>query len=84
MVAFDSELRRRVLREPLPAFTEMTQSDPGEFASHLVHVRAEGVSRSRNDYLNGVSAVADPILGTALRHHMSTPRHSGSGSGLRR
>lgn len=64
MAAFDSELRSRALRDPLPAFTEMTLSDPGEFASHLDQVRAEGVSRSRNDYLNGVSAVAAPILGS--------------------
>jgi DNA-binding IclR family transcriptional regulator len=64
MAAFDSELRRRVLGDPLPAFTEMTHSDPEEFASHLDQVRAEGVSRSRNDYLNGVSAVAAPILGS--------------------
>ncbi|GAA2863031.1 IclR family transcriptional regulator [Pseudonocardia halophobica] len=67
MVAFDPTIRARVLAEPLPAFTSETHVDPAEFAAHLEHVRAEGVSRSRDDYLTGVSAVAAPILG----HHGS-------------
>lgn len=64
MVASDPEIRRRVLRGPLPAFTESTHVDPGEFATHLDQVRAEGISRSRDDYLHGVSAVAAPVLGS--------------------
>lgn len=63
MVAFDPKLRRRVLQEPLRAFTEKTHVDPEEFAAHLDLVRASGISRSRDDYLDGVSAVAAPILG---------------------
>ncbi|MFR9730684.1 IclR family transcriptional regulator [Saccharopolyspora sp. MS10] len=64
MVAFDPELRRRVLAEPLPAFTGETFVDPAEFAAHLDEVRAGGVARSRDDYLQGVSAVAAPVLGS--------------------
>lgn len=64
MVAFDAELRRRVLREALPAFTDATMVDPEEFAEYLDRARADGIARSRNDYLHGVSAVAAPVLGS--------------------
>ncbi|MDQ0380941.1 IclR family transcriptional regulator [Amycolatopsis thermophila] len=63
MAAFDPDLRARVLAGPLPAFTPATHSDRDEFAAYLDQVRAEGVSVSRDDYLNGVSAVAAPVLG---------------------
>ncbi|MEU0507979.1 IclR family transcriptional regulator [Amycolatopsis sp. NPDC006125] len=63
MAAFDPELRARVLDGPLPAFTATTHSDRDELAAYLDQVRAEGVSFSRDDYLDGVSAVAAPVLG---------------------
>lgn len=63
MVAFDPALRARVLVAPMPSYTEHTHVDPVEFAGHLDTVREEGVSRSRDDYLTGVSAVAAPVLG---------------------
>ncbi|GAB3568928.1 IclR family transcriptional regulator [Amycolatopsis endophytica] len=63
MAAFDADLRERVLAGPLPAFTAGTHVDPAEFAAHLDRVRADGVSFSHDDYLNGVSAVAAPVLG---------------------
>lgn len=64
MVAFDPALRARVLAEPMPSYTEHTHVDPVEFAAHLDAVRADGISRSRDDYLTGVSAVAAPVLGS--------------------
>jgi DNA-binding IclR family transcriptional regulator len=63
MAAFDPAIRTRVLTDPLPAFTSATHVDRAELAAHLDAVRLEGLSRSRDDYLTGVSAVAAPILG---------------------
>ncbi|MFF5986229.1 IclR family transcriptional regulator [Prauserella flavalba] len=63
MAAFDPEIRRRVLKGRLEAFTEETHIDPAALESHLERVRTEGISRSHDDYLRGVSAVAAPVLG---------------------
>ena len=42
MVAFDPQLRARVLAGPLPAFTARTHVNAEEFARHLDRVRADG------------------------------------------
>ncbi|MEJ2867002.1 IclR family transcriptional regulator [Actinomycetospora sp. OC33-EN08] len=67
MLAFDDELRARALADGLPAFTPATRTDPADLTRHLDAVRAAGVAQSHGDYLEGVSAVAAPLLGPGER-----------------
>ncbi|KAJ1683794.1 hypothetical protein LUZ63_020939 [Rhynchospora breviuscula] len=63
MAAYDDALRARLLAGPADPFTASTLTDPAALAARLDAVRADGVSTSRGDYLDGVAAVAAPILG---------------------
>ncbi|WP_262365919.1 IclR family transcriptional regulator [Gordonia sp. OPL2] len=62
MLAYSEELRDRWIHDDLPAFTDRTLVDATELRSHLDVVRREGYSLSNSDYLDGVAAVAAPIV----------------------
>ncbi|SNT51977.1 IclR family transcriptional regulator [Rhodococcoides kyotonense] len=63
MLAFSNTLRERWFRRDLSAFTERTLTDVDALTEHLDAVRENGYSVSNSDYLQGVAAVAAPILG---------------------
>lgn len=63
MLAFSDMLRNRWIERGLPSFTEHTLTDAAALGKHLDSVREAGYSVSNSDYLEGVAAVAAPILG---------------------
>ncbi|MBY6413485.1 IclR family transcriptional regulator [Rhodococcus sp. BP-252] len=63
MLAFSNALRERWFRRELPAYTDRTLTNATALSEHLDSVRAAGYSVSNSDYLDGVAAVAAPILG---------------------
>ncbi|WP_072807159.1 IclR family transcriptional regulator [Rhodococcoides yunnanense] len=63
MLAFSEALRERWFRRELQRFTERTRTDPTALVDHLNTVKSAGYSVSDSDYLEGVAAVAAPILG---------------------
>lgn len=62
MLAHSPELRETWIRQGLSTYTSRTVHEPGALAVHLDEVRAAGYSLSESDFLEGVSAVAAPIL----------------------
>ncbi|MFI8773236.1 IclR family transcriptional regulator [Gordonia sp. NPDC062954] len=62
MLAYSEKLRDRWIRDDLPAFTDRTLVDAAQLREHLDVVRREGYSLSNSDYLDGVAAVAAPII----------------------
>ncbi|MBB1034304.1 IclR family transcriptional regulator [Dietzia sp. CQ4] len=65
MLAHSPELREAWIRQGLSTYTPRTVHEPGALAAHLDEVRAAGYSLSESDFLEGVSAVAAPILDDA-------------------
>ncbi|MEH6819849.1 MAG: IclR family transcriptional regulator [Dietzia psychralcaliphila] len=65
MLAYSPELRETWIRQGLSTYTSRTVHEPGALAAHLDEVRADGYSLSESDFLEGVSAVAAPILDDA-------------------
>ncbi len=63
MLAYSPDLRADWLERDLPAFTDRTVTRPSALREHLDRVVAQGYSVSDADYLDGVAAVAAPILG---------------------
>lgn len=62
MLAYSEKLRIKWVRDGLPAFTDRTLVDATQLQEHLDTVRRDGYSLSNSDYLDGVAAVAAPIL----------------------
>jgi IclR family transcriptional regulator, KDG regulon repressor len=57
--------RENYLRShPLPRFTEHSITDPQQFLARVEEVGLAGISIDREEYLDGVNAVAAPIHGT--------------------
>lgn len=63
MLAYSEALRDRWFRRELQEFTDRTLTDRSTLTEHLDAVRSAGYSVSNSDYLQGVAAVAAPILG---------------------
>ncbi|MCH1868808.1 IclR family transcriptional regulator [Nocardioides sp. CFH 31398] len=63
MAAYDDAIGRRMLASPAEAYTDATVVDPGSLEARLATVRRDGGTVSHGDYLDGVSAVAAPVLG---------------------
>lgn len=62
MLANSQSLRDRWVHDGLAKYTDHTQQDPTALTTHLDRVLEDGYSLSESDYLDGVSAVAAPVL----------------------
>lgn len=62
MLAYSKPLQDKWIRNDLPSFTDHTIVDIKALRQHLNAVRHDGYTVSNSDYLNGVAAVAAPIL----------------------
>lgn len=65
MAAYDDAIRRRLLAAPATAYTDATLVEADALEARLQEVRRDGGALSHGDYLDGVSAVAAPVLGRA-------------------
>ena len=63
ILAHSPQLQDSWIRRDLHTYTSRTVHEPNALVAHLEEVRANGYSLSESDYLEGVSAVAAPILG---------------------
>jgi DNA-binding IclR family transcriptional regulator len=63
LLAFQSpEVIERVLSRPLTAFTKRTATDPSRVRQELIWIRECGYAMAEDEFQEGVTAVAAPIL----------------------
>ncbi len=68
MLAFLPEsVREQYLADPIERFTDATMTDPDDLRARLAQIRLDGFAWCNADYVEGLSAVAAPILDTAGR-----------------
>lgn len=63
MLAFSPDIRQRWIDDDLPSFTNSTLTDSVRLIERLDHIRSAGYAFGNSDYLQGVAAVAAPVLG---------------------
>ncbi|MCQ6274153.1 IclR family transcriptional regulator [Bacillus sp. V3B] len=62
MLAFQTEEQiKKVIKAGLPPLTSNTITDPIKFKERLTIIRKQGYSYNKDEFLNGVSAIAAPV-----------------------
>ena len=63
LASFSDQELTRILRDPLPGFTDNSITDKSEYIEEIKKVREQGYATDFEEYIQGVNAVCAPVTG---------------------